>query len=224
MTLMETEFKMQRLTLSVTFRCPIAIVEHAQWRAPHMKWGPTAPVGEVRSLTHWNMDSIPEEAAIICRNNAPLFSLAIRMLSQGRYAQIVGNDIGKGLMKVMKKFGDGTTPQLDVLKAIDRWETEKLLKARSPGPIKDRAACMRIFARQGKTLGDAIAYAEHIFESSGPVKLMTGHKSKGLEFDNVFILDEHLLANEGQDRNLRYVMQTRAKQSLTYITSEGLEE
>ncbi|MCL5460465.1 ATP-binding domain-containing protein, partial [Loigolactobacillus coryniformis] len=52
---------------------------------------------------------------------------------------------------------------------------------------------------------------------SGPIQLMTGHKSKGLEFDNVFILDKQLLREEGQDKNLLYVMQTRAKETLTYI-------
>ena len=214
------QFNMRQLFLTITFRCPVEIVKHAQWRAPNMKWGPSAPAGEVATLSSWDMESIPESAAIICRNNAPLFSLAIKMLTQGRYAELYGNDIGKGLLKIMKKFGKMDTAQAAVLKSIAQWEAEKLAKTRKPDNVRDRAECLRIFARQGATLGDAIAYAEHVFEASGPVKLMTGHKSKGLEFDTVFILDKHLLRDEGQDRNLLYVMQTRAKQSLTYIATE----
>ena len=86
-------------------------------------------------------------------------------------------------------------------------------------PKKDQAECLMLFAEQGQELGDAIAYAEHIFASQGPIMLMTGHKSKGLEFNNVFILDQHLIRDEGQDRNLRYVMQTRTKDTLTYINT-----
>jgi len=64
--------------------------------------------------------------------------------------------------------------------------------------------------------------------ATGPIKMMTGHKSKGLEFPAVFILDRHLLrilddgegSSKNQDRNLLYVMQTRAQKVLTYITTE----
>ena len=34
-----------------------------------------------------------------------------------------------------------------------------------------------------KTLGDAIAYLEHLLARDGRIHLMTGHKAKGLEFD-----------------------------------------
>jgi DNA helicase-2/ATP-dependent DNA helicase PcrA len=222
MQVLEERFSMRKMMLSISFRCPIKIVEHARWRAPHMQWPEWAKTGEVRYLGTWGIEDIPSDAAIICRNNAPLFTMAIKLLQRGRYAQLVGNDIGKGLLRVMMKFGKPDMKQREVLEAIASWEADKKAKSRNPGSIADRAECMRIFARQGKTLSDAIAYAEHIFASEGPIKLMTGHKSKGLEFDNVFILDRELLKDEGQDRNLRYVMITRAKDTLTYIDSKDL--
>jgi ATP-dependent exoDNAse (exonuclease V) beta subunit len=85
---------------------------------------------------------------------------------------------------------------------------------------------MRIFASAAQDLGGALAYAEHIFNSSGPVKLMTAHKSKGLEFDHVFILDRDLIRTDKhqQEKNLLYVAQSRAKRTLTYITTEGFED
>lgn len=220
MGLLRERFEMKDLSLTISFRCPIKVVEHARFRAPQMQYPGWAKEGEVKSLQLWTVDDLPQDAAVICRNNAPLFALAINLLKQGRYAQLLGNDIGKGLLKIMNKFGDRKLPREDVEKEITKWETEKSAKAKNPGPIRDRAECMRIFASQGKNLGDAIAYAEHIFNSVGPIKLMTGHKSKGLEFEDVFILDKHLLGEEGQERNLRYVMITRAKNSLTYIDSD----
>lgn len=222
MDLLRDRFGMVELRLSTTFRCPIKIVQHAQWRAPHMRHADWAQAGEVRTLTAWDLDDLPEGAAVLCRNNAPLFSLALKMLIGGRYAEIMGNDIGKGLIKIMKKFGPVNLLQKDVLQHIGTWEAAKAEKSRNPGSIHDRAECMRIFARAGRDLGAAINYAESIFNARGPVKLATGHKSKGLEFDDVFILDEFLIGDKGQEPNLRYVMQTRAKRSLTYIETKGL--
>lgn len=222
MDLLRRTFQMKELTLSVSFRCPISIVEHARWRAPHMKYPEWAKSGRVETLVTWEVEDLPEDAVIICRNNAPIFSLSMKMLIAGRYAEILGNDIGKGLIKIMKKFGQSDMKQAALLQAIAGWEEAKSARTKNPGPVRDRAECMRIFARQGKNLGEAISYAEHVFNSRGPVKLMTGHKSKGLEFDNVYILEKELLRDEGQDKNLLYVMQTRAKNSLTYIDFAGL--
>lgn len=224
MELLAESFKMKSLFLTVSFRCPIKIVEHARFRAPSMQYPTWAKEGAVSRLGLWSISDLPEDAVILCRNNAPLFAMAIKLLKHGRYPQLVGNDIGKGLLAIMKKFGDGRMAQSEALDRVTTWEETKVSKSRNPGPIRDRAECMRIFLAQGKTLGDAIAYAEHIFNSMGPIKLMTGHKSKGLEFDNVFILNRDLLGDEGQERNLRYVMITRSKSTLTYIDSEDLSD
>lgn len=225
MALLKERFQMREMTLSVSFRCPQAVVREAQWRAPHMTWPDWAIEGEVTSLPKWGVETLPEEAAIICRNNAPIFSMAIRLFANGRYAQIVGNDIGKFLIKTLKKFGKPDLPQADVYEAINRYEAAKLAKARNAARVKDETTCLRIFADKGQNLGAIIAYAETIINMHGPVKLMTGHKSKGLEFNDVFILDRHLLRLEAegrgaQDKNLLYVMQTRAKKRLTYIESD----
>jgi DNA helicase-2/ATP-dependent DNA helicase PcrA len=224
MQVLAEEFAMTELRLSISFRCPINIVCEAQWRAPHMRWPDWALPGTVHRAPSWSILDIPEDAAIICRNNAPLFTTAIRLLKNGRYPELVGNDIGKNLMKTMAKFGNKNVSREALLTCIDRWEAEKKNKSRAPKRISDQAECMRIFARQGKTLGDAIAYGEHILAAAGPVKLMTGHKSKGLEFNHVFFLDEFLLGDEGQELNLKYVIQTRSKSTLTYITSDGFTE
>lgn len=221
---LEDEFSMKKLILSVSFRCPVTIVEHARWRAPHMKYPSWAIPGEVRDWADWTIEEIPSDSAIVCRNNAPLFALAMKMLKSGRYAQIVGTELTKNLLKTMKKLGPPNMAQEKVLQALDYQLAEKLEKSKDPGPLRDRFECMKVFAREGKTLSEAMAFAEHIFNAQSPTLLMTGHKSKGLEFDHVFILNKELLKSEGQDKNLRYVMQTRTKNTLTYIDLEGINE
>lgn len=217
---LEREFGMCKLGLSVSFRCPRTVVEHARWRAPHMQYPEWAKEGAVVQKAEWGLADIPAEAAIICRNNAPLFALAIRILKAGRYPKVLGNDIGRALKTKMKKLGDTSMTQVELLDAIDRWEQKEMQRSRIPKTLTDQAECMRIFAAEGETLGAALAYADHVMNSSGPIQLMTGHKSKGLEFDHVFFLDEHLVSDEGQDPNLRYVIQTRTKETLTYVDSE----
>lgn len=222
MSKLQQDFAMRPLHLTVSFRCPRAVVEAARWRAPHMQYPEWAKPGEVRTLERWTVDDLPPDAVILCRNNAPLFKMGIALLRAGRYPEIVGNDIGKSLLKHMEKLGPGHTPRAKVYELIDKWEQVKSEKARDKGKIIDQAECMRIFAEQGATLSAAVAYAKHLFDSAGPVKLMTMHKSKGLEFDNVFLLDKFLVKTEDhpQERNLLYVGITRAKSTLTYVRSE----
>lgn len=219
---LRTEFSMTEKILSISFRCPQRVVEHARWRAPHMRWPDWAREGSVSTLSHWSARDLPEHAAIICRNNAPLFGIAIRLLKNGRPAQLDGKDVITSLTKIMRKFGGSDLRQADVMARIDVWlqtELEKN-KRKAHERIKDRAECMRIFAREGSNLGDALAYAQHLMNLHAPLKLMTGHKAKGLEFDHVFFLDNKLVGDGEQDPNLRYVIQTRSKDTLTYINSE----
>jgi DNA helicase-2/ATP-dependent DNA helicase PcrA len=227
MAALQESFHMRRLTLSISFRCPQAVVEAAQWRAPHMRWPDWAKLGTVERPSEWGVADVPDSAAIVCRNNAPIFTMAIKLLKNGRYPQVIGNDIGKVLVKYMKKFGPMSMPQAEVFAAIETWTEAKLKKVRDPSKAYDQADCMRVFAEQGETLGDAIAYAEHIFAATGPIQMMTVHKAKGLEYENVFILDQHLIrvdGDEAQEKNLLYVAQTRAKERLVYVNSEDFVE
>jgi DNA helicase-2/ATP-dependent DNA helicase PcrA len=227
-------FSLRELGLSTSFRCPISVVELARSRAPHMQYPTWAKPGQVTFQGEWNSSFIPEGAAIICRNNAPILRLGFRLIKEGLGVKILGADIGPQLIKVLEKLGDSDLKKGAVLLAIDKWEAEKLAKSRVPASLSDRAECLRIFAEQADTLSGAIAYAKYIFAAQGTITMMTGHKSKGGEWDNVYFLDEDLLGDNGrqfgkplddeavvQEKNLRYVMQTRAKDSLHHIyTSE----
>lgn len=219
-------FNMTPFVLSVSFRCPRAVVIEARWRAPHMQYPDWAVEGSVKSLAEWGADHLPDTATILCRNNAPLFNMAIRLLKAGRFPRLVGNnDVGANLVKTLKKFGPESMSQELVFLEIEKWRQEKLKKTRNERQVMDQVDCLKIFAERGATLGEALAYIEHVMAAKGPIVLMTGHKAKGLEFEDVFILDRHLVRmDEEQDRNLMYVMQTRAKRSLTYVRSDDWED
>jgi len=74
-------------------------------------------------------------------------------------------------------------------------------------------------------------------KETGKVCLSTVHRAKGLEWDRVFFLDEHLVPSywtlralkkdperfewmAQEEQNIRYVAVTRAKNELIYVNSE----
>lgn len=230
MSRLRDRFVMTEMTLSVSFRCPIEVVKNARQRVPHMKWPSWAKPGTVEALGEWSAKDIPDGAAIICRNNAPLLSCALALLRAGRGVHLVGTDLGPQLVKALKKLGEPDMPQERVYEAIDLWEAEKLRKSRSPAATADKAECLRVFAGFGPTLGAAIAYCEHLFSTKGPIQLLSGHKAKGLEWDTTYHLDPHRIpspwSKEGealeQELNVRYVIETRAKNALYFVSLDGL--
>ncbi|HEX4500603.1 MAG TPA: UvrD-helicase domain-containing protein [Scandinavium sp.] len=229
---LKERFSMREMTLSVSFRCPQAVVRKAQSRVPHMKWAPWALEGAVSARAPWAINGDTSSTAIICRNNAPLFALALKLLRAGHGVQLIGTDIGAGLLRTMKKFGPDEMPRKDVLQAIERWTSEKIDSGKPPGPIYDKAECFRVFAEYGETLRDAVAYAELLFKSKGPVQLLSGHKAKGLEWDFVYHLDPWRIPSKWakepealeQELNVEYVITTRAKRELFLVNLEDFSE
>ena len=213
------KFSMTPCDLSTSFRCPQAIVEAARWRVPHFKW--IKPGGHYATLTQLDSRDIDDNSTIICRNNAPLFRTAMLLLISGRAVSVAGSDIGPKLIAIMRKLGGEGMSRSATLSAIADWEARKL-EAESSSAT-DMAECMRVFAKHGDSLGQAISYAEHLFAQKGSIRLLTGHKSKGLEFPRVYHLDPHLCRDDEQDQNLRYVIQTRSADTAFEINSSAIQ-
>jgi len=212
------KFSCVNLPLSVSFRCPQAVVEAARWHAPDFQW--IRPGGHVENLPSLHGPDVHPNVAFLCRNNAPLFRLAFQLITSGHSVNVAGSDIGPRLVGMMKRLGSDEMNQAQTLAAIDDWLAER--EAKESKSAHDYAECMRVFARQGRSLGQAISYAEHLFAQSGTIQLLTGHKSKGMEFETVYILDPWLCKPEPQDNNLRYVMQTRSLDTLFEIDSRSI--
>lgn len=232
MVALRDRFSMTEMGLSISFRCPKVIVENARFRAPHMQYPDWAVEGLLVNMDEWDALTIPDGAAIICRNNAPLFSLAFRLLRAGRGVKLVGFDIGPNLVRLLKKLGPETLTRDQVDNAIDKWEREALLKSKSSATVSDKAECLRVFASFGRTLGEAIAYADSLFKVQGPIQLLSGHKSKGLEWDTVYHLDPWRVPSPfakdpediEQEWNVKYVIETRAKKSMFRVTMAGFDD
>jgi DNA helicase II / ATP-dependent DNA helicase PcrA len=229
-------FGARELQLSVSFRCPQAVVREAQRFVSHIQWAPSAPEGSV--TTHADIALRDLSRTIICRNNAPLTRLALRLIIAGHTAQVAGRDIGAGLKSLTKRVdsrrdSDKTrTPEF--LDRLLRWqEKEVQRKPRSKPRIQDKVECLSALAGHHRTLGDLRSHLNRLFvkDTKAEFELRTVHGAKGKEWPDVAILDPHLMPSkwakqdweQQQERNLQYVAVTRAKEALHYIYSDQIE-
>ena len=230
--------------LTLTFRCPRVIVTRQQRHAPGFRAASGNAEGhfvawrEAADLGGWSWKMLrsfrPGSVAVLCRNNAPLISLAFKLLRQRVAPVIAGRDIGKGLLALGRKVARAEDSASLVLGKIEAWEQSELVLAqgseRTDG-ISDRAQCLRevLLGASCSTGADLLDALTFLFSrTEGDVTLSTIHRAKGLEWDIVLHLDPWRVPSKRareaerngdpsaleQDWNLKYVCETRTRDIL----------
>lgn len=203
---------------------------------------PTAPRGIVKHLTSYTKSDFPSGCAILCRNTAPVVSFAFSLIRRHIGCRILGRDIAEGLVAMVKKHcgGDESLPISDTLQFLSAWFDREFKKLEDKGwfrqanSLAEKVECLRIIAAntKGTSTGEFIRTINSLFTAkpdSDLITLCTIHKSKGLEWSVVFLLDSNTLMPSKfatqpwqlkQEKNLFYVAITRAKREFYYITSD----
>lgn len=237
------------LPLSISYRCGKNIVAKAKELYDDIEANPSNIDGEVRQGA---IAEIREGDMVVCRNNRPLFVMYYKLLEKGVGAIIVGQDIQRGLESLISKHAHLTAEE-GIEKCHERLEKleEELVKRGVQNPresirfqnLFDKVMVIEVVGRRFKTVQGILDEIKRMFSDKKKcVKLMTIHKSKGLESDRVFIIErfegQKLLPSKyavqdwekTQEKNLEFVAITRAKKSLIYIpdlkvmdTEEGIE-
>lgn len=227
------------LPLNTTFRCPQLVVERQHHHAPFYRAAPSNPTGSVHNLVgsgDWSWSTIESlstgSVAILCRNNAPLLSMAFKLLRQNIGVNMLGREIGKGLSALCHKLSpDKTLPIADFSALLAAWFEREYSKAEANedgskmDAVTDKYECLRavIDNKKPATVRDLASSLESLFaHDNGIVTLATGHKAKGLEWDTVLHLDPWRIPSKWakkedeitQENNLRYVLETRTKHTL----------
>jgi len=210
------DFKCTSLPLTVTYRCPKAVVTKAQELVSHIQAHETAPDGEVHRL-YWDefvqratapvgMTPVGTEGwyglhhsdAILCRKTKPLIDTAFMLIKAGVPCHVEGRDIGTGLIKLINKFSNAAS--LDaMLTRLDAYGEQQCEKLKSKGrngqaeSLMDRIACIHVIADKFQTIDQVKTQIMSLFEDDDnrkkpTVTLSTVHKSKGREWPRVFIL------------------------------------
>lgn len=237
MDLFRRDFQADTLPLSISYRCPTTVVEAAKKFCPNIEPAPTAPAGTVRDLTDdWEFPTLSQPStAVICRLNRPLLALAYQLIRSGIRCHVLGRDIGEGLKSLVKKFPSQSMGDfIQQLRAYAASEAKKFQARDESGKAErlfDKIEALIAISNLCNTPDELPDEINKLFDPSrGGVVLSSVHKAKGLEWENVFILDRWALMPSKfarteealrQERNLIYVAYTRAKTNLAFITSKA---
>jgi len=235
------KFNAAMMPLHVSFRCPRKVVQKARTYVSHIQHKDDAPEGDVKVWgSAWSSDDFQPTDVILCRNNAPLISMAFKLIRDGVGVKVLGRDIGRGLIALVNKLKATDTNDLrrKLLDHLDK-ESKKLRdKPDQIARLEDRVATLMIFINAQDNLSsvqNVIASIEKLFstddanENKQLLTLSTVHKAKGGEWPRVFILNPGLMPagwvepgtwQYDQEIHLQYVAVTRAQKELIYIEME----
>jgi DNA helicase-2/ATP-dependent DNA helicase PcrA len=216
-------FSSKTFLLPRTYRCGKAIVRSAQEIVPEIEYGEDQHEGEVIELPIEKLlETVKVGDVIISRINAPLIRYCFQLIRMGIPANIRGRDVGDGLKSLVKKSKAKTVN--DLLDWVNRWcetETERRTKQKKSSTyVQDQAACLNTLCEGLYEVSDVISAIDNMFSdksTQGIVLLTSIHKSKGLEWNRVFLLESTCMlpsGNEQEEKNLVYVGRTRARNSL----------
>src|SRR4029453_12289495 len=171
-------------------------------------------------------------SAILCRNNAPIISMAFALLRRRIGIKVLGRDFGKSLTTLVKKHGGEATSLETFTAKFTEWKEKELrLAAAAEKEAKmDRItdqyeSIMAVVESLSTPTTTELLFAiEQLFErADGQIVLSSGHKAKGLEWHTVLHLDPWRIPSRfarsnpialEQEMNLQYVIETRAKHTL----------
>ena len=248
-------FNCQRLALSVTYRCPKTVVAFVKTEIDPtytIRAHENAVDGAVRPVTYvraragapqepWFLQDQPTiEDAILCRYTKPLISTAYAMIKNGIPCKVEGRDLGKNLIALarMWRITNIRTLKERLVTYLDR-EVQKAREKNSEKreqEVTDRVETLGIFIARCETLGktlinDVVDEIEALFADNitDMVRLSTGHKAKGREFDRIFWLESAIRQQRKEwemisERNIRLVIATRAKCELIRIPMHVYEQ
>lgn len=245
MNLLKQATSAKTLPLNVTRRCPKLVVEQAKKIVSDFQAHEDAPEGTVRKIDYEMLESEPltKNDVIICRNTAPLISTAYTLIAKGVACRVEGREIGTGLIKLARRWKVKTLDHL--LNRLDNHVARQTAKFMSKNQeyrveaLVDQVDCLKVVITRctlakKNSVEDLVNDIEQMFgntpdgQKPDVLTLSTIHKSKGREWDKVYILGRNRYMPSPyakkdwqiqQERNLEYVAITRTKRELIDVTA-----
>ena len=243
--------KAKEMPLSICYRCPTAVVQAAQRLVPHIEAREGAPEGAVEHVSTRDFDpkTLAPGHLVICRNRAPVITLAYRLLRVGHKVRILGRGNTALIDLVDRVANPARGPKIEDINdfeaALRAYTSKEIAKAQKKADeIAEESAVDRhetivqiIRGSKSETVDQLIGHMRELFDESASMedRVLCGtiHSVKGLEADHVWILNPELMPSgsakrdweQEQERNLEYVAITRARVSLRYVSlSDGDED
>ncbi len=236
MEIIKNELHCTELMLNVSYRCPQAIVASVKELVPYFEVHPDNKQGDEFDVTlDEALECLTDTDMILCRNVAPIVSLAFKIIGRGRACHVLGSELGKGLVKLVRKM---QATDIDSLQAnIEVWcerEVEKYTakgKEDKANAQADKAQCLYVIIENlpenSRTVEGVINRIGAIFQDEERTLCLSScHRSKGRESENVVIYKPELMPSPWakkewmakQERNLTYVAKTRTMNYLMFLS------
>tara|TARA_R110000796_G_scaffold118353_2_gene231944 strand:- start:3034 stop:4527 length:1494 start_codon:yes stop_codon:yes gene_type:complete len=223
--------------LDICYRCPKAVIDSANQVYPVMEY--SSPAEGIVGI-EVDVSLIKNKSMVICRNSSPLIDLYFKLLGQNKECYIKGEEILQSIVRFL-------TPYKSVLVGTAKIEMSKKLMTlsldmSSKGKMElyrfkeNHANFTKLSTHlcvSSNSISDLIYKLKSLFVSKkDAIMLCTIHKSKGLESDVVYILNENLIPSKfakspeqlRQEENLRYVARTRAKKEMYFLNLNGKQD
>ncbi|ASN83198.1 UvrD-helicase domain-containing protein [Deinococcus ficus] len=208
--------------LSISWRCPALVVREAQRCSTFIRAAPTARQGAVRRVLSTHHDYRTTQA-VLCRTNAPLIVLALQLHRDGLRVSLGGEDLSAQLVKAARELPDPYT-EADVERLEQLTPPPKTALQALHADLRVAAAQLARETLRGRSQATRQALSRLVDQlcqsSPGTVYLSTIHRAKGMEWDDVTVLQPELMplpyGTAEEERCVEFVAITRARRRLTY--------
>jgi len=241
-TFMELESKPNTISLplSISYRCGKRIVEYVKSQeniVSNIEAWEYANEGEV--IHGGSLKTAKSNDLVVCRTLAPLIDAYIELLKNKIPAKIQGNDLRDGMLDIVSKHKYLTIEQIlgiyndklnELHSELEYLGVKKPKQTKKYSDLAEKISVLETVSEYYniKTGSGFMEVIEDMFSESKDdniVKLMSIHKSKGLEADNVFVIDPQDIPwkfaktkeDYEQEYNLKFVAYTRAKKRLILV-------
>lgn len=192
------------LPLSISYRCPKSVVRLAQKLVKEIEYSETAIEG---IITYSNkIDDLKDGDMVICRNSLPLVKLYLTLLTNNINCYIKGIDIGENLLELLDYSDSNDIKSLlkDLNNLLISYVNnnveaglleEEIITSQNYSDLADKIECLKILSNNIDTKIKLKERIINIFSDTTKqgICLSTIHKAKGLEADNVYILNKNLI-------------------------------
>lgn len=225
-----SDYAPEEFEMNESFRCPTKIVEVVNNIVPNMM---TAKQGGQVDRIKYCDAAYEDECFILCRVNSKLVKLAYTFMKTDKHFSIGANFI-RQLEFDLRPFLRQTTTLQQFREKITKKYHLELNKAKrnrwTIAPIENKFDALLTIADNVSSLKEAKEFSTKLkMHSNGASerKLMTIHAAKGLEAENVYLLEPGIIDylkdkteipwQKQEEDNLYYVACTRALSKLTFV-------
>lgn len=233
----------KELPLTTNYRCGKNIIEYAKhFVNNNIHARDDAPDGEVNYDMH--LDDVKNGDMILCRNSAPLMKVFNKGMQLAKKMYFRGENMGKNLQSAIDCANGNTIPEIifslkqrlismwDYLNQDENLDPKETMLDPKIVTLYDTIKTIENLPKTVENRNDFEKFIKDVFSDEGKdgIQLSTIHKAKGLEADNVFVICPSLIPSslatldwqKKEEQHLLYVMATRPKLSLNFISEKEI--